>query len=251
MPRPVFLKLGGSVLTDKGREGSLRKAVARRLLSEVAKAGVPVVLFHGAGSFGHPPAERWGLGTTPVTPDRRAGISETLAAVSRLHAELLQIAFDAGLRPISVPLHILTESAGGILEDLPVGRIQALLDEGFTPVLHGTVVRDDRLGWRVASADEILSDLAPDLEPRLAVFATDVDGVLDEGGQVIDVLGDVDVLVDAGGDGADITGRMQGKIRHGLAVAETCPVLVLNGTVRGRLLDALKGKRVVCTRLEA
>lgn len=250
MSRPVFLKLGGSVLTDKAKEGTFRKAVTRRLLSELAKADVPVVLFHGAGSFGHPPAERWGLGTRAVTPERLDAISETLAAVIRLHAQVLTLAQDNGLHPVSVPLHMLARSEAGALEGVPVRRIQALLEEGFTPVLHGTVVRDDALGWRVVSADELMAELAPDLQPRLAVFTTDVDGVEHEG-RVLETVQDVQVVLDRGGDGADVTGRMQAKVRHGLSVAETCPVLVLNGTVRGRLLDALKGKRVLATRLGA
>lgn len=250
MSRPVFLKLGGSVLTDKAKEGSFRKAVGKRLLGEVAKAEVPTVLFHGAGSFGHPPAKRWGLGEKPVTPERRDAISETLAAVTRLHAEVLGLAQEAGLRPVSVPLHMLATSEAGALEDLPVGRIQALLDDGFTPVLHGTVVRDDALAWRVVSADELMAELAPDLQPRLAVFVTDVDGVQHDG-KILDVVEDVGAVMDRGGDGADVTGRMQTKVRYGLALADTCPVLVLNGTVRGRLLDALKGKPVVSTRLVA
>ena len=50
MSRPAFVKLGGAVLTDKTKQATLRRAVARRIIGEVAKAEIPVVLFHGARS---------------------------------------------------------------------------------------------------------------------------------------------------------------------------------------------------------
>ena len=252
MTRPVFVKLGGSVLTDKAKEGTFKRAVARRLIGELVKADVPLVLFHGAGSFGHPAVQRWRLHEGPVGPDAQAGVSETLAAVARLEAEMLDLAYQAGLRPMAVPLHLLALSEEGVMVDLPIQRIEQIMAAGFTPVLHGTMVRDEAWGWRVVSADELMAELAPDLNPRLALFVTDVDGVYrgEPGvGEPLDEVADVADVLDAGGDGADVTGRMEGKVRHGLSLAHTCPVLVVNGTVRGRVLDALKGKPVPSTRL--
>lgn len=252
--KPVLLKLGGSVLTDKRKEESLQRTVARRLINEVAKAEVPVVLFHGAGGYGHPQAAKWKLGHEVVTPERRAGVAHTLATVGLLHAEVVRLADDAGLRPVSVPLHALVESDAGTLMDLPIGRIQRLLEEGFTPVLCGTLVRDDQFGWRIVSADEVMQELAQDLAPRLAVFVTDVDGVYEDGpdrGEPIAHLTDIAQLRDGKNtNGTDVTGGMEGKVHAAMTIAEACPVLFVNGKVRGRLLDALKGKQVVCTRVE-
>lgn len=258
MSKPVLLKLGGSVITDKSKEERLQRTVTRRLLNEIGKAGVPAVLFHGAGSFGHPQAKKYRLGEDAVTPERRDGVAHTLAAVGLLHAEVVRLAHGAGLKPVSVPLHLLVESDAGTLIDLPIGRIQRLLEEGYTPVLSGTLVRDDQLGWRVVSADEIMQELAPDLEPRLAVFATDVDGVYpsrpdpESDQEPIATLTDLDQIHDgAHANGADVTGAMEGKVRAALCIADSCPVLFVNGKVRGRVLDVLKGKRVPCTRVQA
>ena len=61
-PRPVVVKLGGSLLTRKREVEKLRPKVIERIAKELAEdAGVPVVLLHGAGSFGHPGALRFGL----------------------------------------------------------------------------------------------------------------------------------------------------------------------------------------------
>lgn len=253
MPRPALVKLGGSLLTDKGGESSFRRPAARRLLSEVAKANLPTVLLHGAGSFGHPQAARHRLGQAKAKPD---GVAEVLAAVGALSAQVVSLAQEAGLRPLAFPLHHAARIEGDALADLPLEAIGKAIEEGYTPVLHGTLVRDPALGWRVVSADELMQHLAAELTPRLAVFATNVDGVYDRDPAdtsarlIVRVDGTVAVHGSAGG-GADVTGRMAGKLARARAVAAHCPTLILNGEVKGRLLDALKGKTVPCSRVEA
>lgn len=248
MSRPVFLKLGGSVLTNKEKPNSFQRPVAKRLFTEIRKAGAPLVLFHGAGSFGHPQAQQWKLGKATVTPERRAGVSAVLSAVAKLHAEILGVADASGLKPISVPIHLEATSEGGVLVDLPVRRIRSLMADGFTPVLHGTLVRDDELGWRIVSADELMAELAVDLEPCLGLFVSDVDGVLRDN-QLVDRIASLDDVQIFGRE--DATGAMAGKVQQGLMMAETCPVMIVNGLEKGRVNDVLRGKPVPCTRLGA
>lgn len=252
MPRPALVKLGGSLLTDKAEEASFRRPAARRLLSEVAKANLPTVLLHGAGSFGHPQAARHRLGLAKAKPD---GVSEVLAAVGALGAQVVTLAQEAGLRPLAFPLHQVARIEGDTVADLPVEAIGKAIEEGYTPVLHGTLVRDPALGWRVVSADELMVVLASELTPRLAVFATNVDGVYDrdptDAAAKLLVKVNGSVMASASGGGSDVTGRMAGKLEHARSVAAHCPTLILNGEVKGRLLDALKGKSVPCSRVEA
>ncbi len=253
MARPALVKLGGSLLTDKSGDMSFRRAPARRLLSEIAKADVQCVLLHGAGSFGHPQASRHRIGQSRAKPD---GVSEVLAAAGWLHAQMVQLAHEAGLKPISIPLHFSAQSDGDSLIDIPAVAVARLVEEGYTPMLHGTLVRDPRLGWRIVSADELMQELAAPLQPRLAVFTTDVDGVYDgdprSGKAVLLEKVKPGQVQDTGsGTGSDVTGRMTGKLDQAFAVARSCPTIILNGEVRGRLLDALKGKPVVGTRVQA
>lgn len=248
MVRPVLLKLGGSVITDKATPGKFRRPATKRLLGELKRSGVPAVLFHGSGSFGHPPAKKHGAGSRPLKPE---GVSEILAAANQLHADVVHVAQEAGLKPLSFPLHQTVTSEQGQLEDYPVQRLQRAVEEGYMPVLSGTLVRDMELGWRVASADELMADLASELSPRLALFCTDVDGVLGPDGLLPKASPAVlEHLWDAGGRGDDVTGRMAGKLERAFQVAAVCPTWILNGEVRGRLQDVLKGKAVPGTRIE-
>ena len=58
MPELIFLKLGGSLLTDKTRPQALRPDVLGRLAGEIAAAlaarpALWLLIGHGSGSFGH------------------------------------------------------------------------------------------------------------------------------------------------------------------------------------------------------
>ena len=63
---PVIVKLGGSVITRKNEVERARPKILTRLAEELAAdPTVPLVVLHGAGSFGHPGAKRWGLARPP------------------------------------------------------------------------------------------------------------------------------------------------------------------------------------------
>jgi isopentenyl phosphate kinase len=241
---PALVKLGGSLLTDKSREEHFRQATARRLLREVAGTG-PVVLLHGAGSFGHPAALRHRIGRQRPSP---AAVSEVLASVGRLHTEIVSLAQREGLNPLSVPMT--GHSAKGSLLDLPAHRIRQALEAGFMPVMHGTLVLDDEKGWRVASADEILASLAASLQPRLIVWATDVEGVhaedpkVDPDAMLLERVGPTTTPSLSESEVLDATGRMGGKLDHAVVAARHASTLILNGRVAGRLRSALRGESV-------
>jgi isopentenyl phosphate kinase len=257
--RPALVKLGGSLLTDKSKDMTFREEAAKRLLGEVGQARRPVVLLHGAGSFGHPFVKRFAIGTPPFDAAKRVGVSQTFAGLGYLAAEVLGLAQEAGLRTVPVPLH-LEGLKRGVLGRHVADTAASLLDDGFTPVLHGTLVRDGEVGWRVLSADEILAQLASRLKPGLCLFATDVDGLHERdpkafpGAKLVPVVKRKDLGATPAdpdrGQGADVTGRMEGKLLHAAEAARHAPTMLVNGLAPGRLLAALQGRPVVGTRVE-
>ena len=60
----VVLKLGGGLITDKSRYRHVRTDridAVSGVVRELGDSGKSVVLVHGAGSFGHLEARKWGL----------------------------------------------------------------------------------------------------------------------------------------------------------------------------------------------
>ena len=63
MSELVFLKLGGSLITNKARRDTAQHAIINRLSVEIASArsynpNLQILLGHGSGSFGHMAAKK-------------------------------------------------------------------------------------------------------------------------------------------------------------------------------------------------
>ena len=68
----LLVKLGGSVVTDKDKLRTARRPAIRRLAAELAAVRQPLLVVHGAGSFGHILASHHRLNEGGPTPAKRA-----------------------------------------------------------------------------------------------------------------------------------------------------------------------------------
>lgn len=248
MIRPAIVKLGGSILTDKDRLKTPREGALPRLADELADVDGPLVLVHGAGSYGHVRSDRWDLdrGAAASTPEQAARVH---ADIEALHADLLDALSDAGLAPASLPPFPLARARKGDLANLETSPFQAALERGFLPVTRGDVVPDEVQGFAPVSGDALLARLADPLDCRLAVFATDVPGILDDAGEVVPRV-DPDGARGLGADAdpPDVTGGMAAKAAHAADLADAgVPVRVVDGTAPGRIRGALQGDPVTGT----
>ena len=78
--RIVFIKLGGSLITDKRRPFFLRENILERVIREIKRAsdsGKCLVVGHGNGSFGHVIASKFQTQKGIVNKDSQRGICES------------------------------------------------------------------------------------------------------------------------------------------------------------------------------
>jgi len=254
--RPVVLKLGGSLITRKREVEKLRPKVLARIARELASTrGVPVVLLHGAGSFGHPSARRFGLAHPPAAgaspTDRARGAAIVAAEVRRLHLAVLRELLRAGISALSVPMATHARNRAGELAALDAGPIEEALERGTVPVSFGDVVPDDDWGFSILSADTIAESLVPILRPSRVVFAADVPGVLgpDRGGrrtvtpEVTDDL--VRSLSEGGAGAADVTGGIRGKVGSMRRIARAgVDAVLISGLTDGAIARSIRGETV-------
>lgn len=234
----TVVKLGGSVITYKKVAFSYRDSVVRGLGKAIASSGVRVVVVHGGGSFGHTEARKHGLSSSKSSPSPR-GVSETREAMFNLDAKVCSSLFAAGLHPYPFSPFTLLDREGG------AGRsfIERLLLGGTTPVTFGDVVHDGK-GFRILSGDTICVELAEMLGASRCVMALDVDGVLDETGAVIKVLGEEEGEAKTSATRADSTGGIALKVREALRMASSgTEVRLVSGLRPTEFSKALKGVR--------
>jgi isopentenyl phosphate kinase len=251
----VVVKLGGSVITRKREVERARPKVLARLAEEIA--GVPdrrIVVLHGAGSFGHPGAKRFGLARAPApgeTPEHRArGAAIVAAEVRRLHLMVLRALVDAGASPASVPVATHARNRAGELASFDPAPFSEALAGGRTPVSFGDVVPDERWESSILSADTIALELTKVLRPERVVFVSDVPGVFEgpdrSGRHIVRELTEAELdRLRAIPRGADVTGGIRGKVAAMLAIAHAgADAALISGLSDGALSRALRGETV-------
>jgi isopentenyl phosphate kinase len=251
MSELYFLKLGGSLLTDKKGVEALRAQVLDRLAREIRvamqeRAQLRLVIGHGSGSFGHVAAARYG--TRQGVRDRAdwRGFAEVSAAAARLNRLVREALLAAG-----VPVLSLQPSASAICEDgrlceLAVEPVERALEAGLVPLLYGDVAFDKVRGGTIISTEQILSYLASLLKPSWLLLAGDTSGVYDSNGQVISSItrqnySEVETVL-RGSRGTDVTGGMASKVQQMLSLAENqdgLTISIFSGMEEGRLRRAL------------
>jgi isopentenyl phosphate kinase len=224
MSERIILKLGGSVITDKGADCQVNKAALADVAAAIAGApAAQIIVVHGAGSCGHPEARKYQL-DRGATPGHTEGIGITHDAVSSLNTEVVAALRGAGIQALGVhPLHAGIADQGRLLT-FETKNLETMLSLGMVPVIHGDVVMDLSRGACIVSGDQLVRYLAVALKCTRVGLATDVPGVLDGGRVVREITPQtVHTLQIGSSSHTDVTGGMKGKIDEllGLAAAGT------------------------------
>jgi isopentenyl phosphate kinase len=253
MSERLLIKVGGSVLTEKGSKGMADCRAIDLVARDIAGfPDTPLCLVHGAGSFGHPEAHQYRLAHGADRTNRQ-GIVLTHIAVSRLNQMMVGALRDAGADAVGIHPLAGSLARAGRLVSLETRPLQHLMDMGIIPVLHGDVVMDETQGACIVSGDQIIRYLGEHLPFSRIGLATDVPGVLSREGHVIDEVtpGTNDGIAAMGTRHTDVTGGMEGKIKE---LSDLAALEIQSEIFHvSRLLDFLQGRphggtRIVCGR---
>ena len=176
----VFLKLGGSLITDKLRYETPRPAVIARVAKEInaaldARPEMQLLVGHGSGSFGHFVADRYKVREGNL--DDWQGYAETGAAAQRLNRMVTDAMLSEGIPVVSLQLSASARCHDGELVKMSVDPIVDLLAHGTVPLVYGDVALDDVRGCTIVSTEQIFIHLAQSLRPQRVVMAGEVAGV--------------------------------------------------------------------------
>ncbi|MEK9165032.1 MAG: isopentenyl phosphate kinase, partial [Chloroflexota bacterium] len=234
----IFLKLGGSLITDKGREQTVLPDVLARLANEIAGAltarpELRLIVGHGSGSFGHTLAKKYGTRHGVSTPEQWRGFADVAQAAARLNRHV----FDA-LRAAGVPAANFQPSASavchdGVIAGLASAPIRSALDHALVPLVMGDVAMDEVRGGTIVSTEDVFKYLAAQLRPSQILLAGIERGVLTRWpeGNVIPLItaSNIESLRPAlrGSHTADVTGGMESKVLEMLALAQSAPGMAI------------------------
>ena len=254
-----FLKLGGSLITDKNSPHTARADILHRLAEEIhtavfAQSDLRLVIGHGSGSFGHIPAHRYHTRSGVHSQSEWAGFIEVWKEARSLNQIVLETLEKAGLPVIAMPPSASVTAADGQVSNWDLTPIQSALAAGLIPMVNGDTIFDTQRGGTILSTEELFFHLARQLNPRriaLAGIETGVWADFPACSQLIEtIIPDrfEQVAGQLGGSAAvDVTGGMLTKVRTMLELLRDVPdleILIFSGLVPGNVSRALSGKEI-------
>lgn len=261
--KPLIVKLGGSVITNKRRRFTVKRATLTRLARELSAAKGPLVIVHGGGSFGHPVASKYGIAEGYKSKDQLMGLSLTHRAMERLNAHVIEALQKASLPAIAVQPSACAVVSGGRIQSMELAPIQKMLALGLVPVLYGDAVPDLSKGMSILSGDQLVAQLACELGTKRVILGVDVDGVYtvnpktNKNAELIQEISlsnwpSVEKRLTGGVGGKDVTGGIANKMRELLALAERgVEAEIVNAAKPNILRRAILGERGLGTRVVA
>ncbi len=264
MAELLFLKLGGSLITDKTQAYSPRLEMLAGLAAQIAAfrketlsaaGGSPQILLgHGSGSFGHTAAQEYGTRSGVHDEQGWRGFAEVHFQAALLNRHVMEALRAAGLPSIAMPPVASVTSRDGRVSAWDVSPLRQALANGLLPVIYGDVVFDEIRGGTILSTEDLFSHLAPLLRPGRLLLAGQEAGVWADFPARTRLLARIHANSHDHGsanigaaNGADVTGGMASKVHQMLSLVqevEGLEVTIFSGEESGQLLKALRGEPI-------
>jgi isopentenyl phosphate kinase len=255
--RPVFLKLGGSLITEKTRPFTPRTDVLQDLSLQIARAlhdkpDLHLVLGHGSVSFGHVAADRYQTKYGVAGAESWRGFSEVWYQAAALNRLVIDELRHAGVPALSLaPVSAITTKNGHITA-WNLSPLKAALVNGLVPVIYGDVIFDSQRGGTILSTEDLFSYLARTLKPQRILLAGLEAGVwadYPERKQLLSKMTPADLVIQTArlneATGVDVTGGMRSKVTQMLSLVKDIPalkVLIFSGEQQENICRALLGE---------
>jgi isopentenyl phosphate kinase len=270
MKELFFLKLGGSLITDKTQPYTPLLDVMDDIALQIAttlqtQPNLRLVIGHGAGSFGHVAASEYKTRDgyprpSPLIHRERdenednywKGFAEVWYQASSLNRYVMKALHKANVRAISLPPSssvIASEGKVSVWETTP---IRMALSSRIVPVIFGDVVFDEIRGGTILSTEDLFMHLARALSPERILLAGLEAAVWEDfparTKKIEKITSGTFNEISAGvgkAEGADVTGGMESKVKLMLALVENNPELsiqIFSGTEPGHIVRALTGE---------
>ena len=255
----TFLKLGGSLITDKDQPSTARLDTINALVREIAharetSANLKLVIGHGSGSFGHIAGKIYGTRQGVKSEEGWQGFVEVWRQARALNQIIVEAFSAMNLPVIAFPPSALIITRRGNQVQWNTQPIRSALQAGLIPLLNGDVVFDDEIGGTILSTEEVFTSLAESLPPNRILLCGSEPGVWSDFPQCKTTVPNLTPSNAAkyfptlkGSNSVDVTGGMLEKVRLMLNLVCEHPNLqafIFSGKVPGNLSNALKGQSV-------
>jgi isopentenyl phosphate kinase len=260
--KPIILKIGGSAITDKTGDLAAKTEIINRLAEEVKRADLDnLIIVHGGGSFGHPTAAQYGIKDGYKEPTQKLGFAETHHIMTVLNGLVMDALIMHEVPAVSMAPSCCIITENGKIKTFDDSVMKSMMKMGFTPVMYGDVVLDDKLGFTVLSGDQLVAYLAIKYKAEKIVMGVDTDGLYDADPKTnpnakpykrLNLAELKKIQANIGkAQGTDVTGGMANKIAELIPAIEAGVHVTITGATKAQsIMRALVGKDVLGTEID-
>jgi isopentenyl phosphate kinase len=230
----IFIKLGGSLITDKRKRETPRphriENIARVIQDFLQNSPhINLLIGHGSGSYGHWEATKYETHTGVTTSHQWQGFTRVSAAASRLNRLVVDIFVEVG-----VPVFNLQPSASiiadvGVIQHFNTRNIMKCFEHQLVPLIYGDVAFDKTLGGTILSTEDLFAHLTPIFQPSRIILLGNAPGVYSQQGHIISKITPTNYhRIETylhGSKHTDVTGGMADKVKSMIDLVTSNPSL--------------------------
>ena len=259
MPPPIltFLKLGGSLITNKDQPETALIDQINSLLSQIADwrlahPGEQLLIGHGSGSFGHHIAAKAGTRQGVRSPEESLGYQQVWYSARKLNQIILEQAQLLNLPLIVFPPSASITSDNHEIKFWNLHPLTHSLNMGLLPLVYGDVVPDLALGGTILSTEDVFFHLAHHFHPDRILLAGKIKGIYADFPANQHLISHISAQSDVteflqGSASLDVTGGMVTKVQTMQALCRDLAgltVQIFSAVVPGALRQALDGAAI-------
>ncbi len=257
MKNLIFLKLGGSLITDKTKPYTLETKILERLCQEIKIAReekeINLLLGHGGGSFPHISAKKYKTKEGFVEKESKYGFCQVQNDAATLNRIVVNNLLKIGEKAFSVSPSSCCTANNSEIDSFYLETLERLLESKLLPVIYGDTVVDKKQGCTILSTEKLFVYLAKELKPGRIIIADKAGGVYtadpfkDKDAKFIPEINEnnwekIKGYLDES-HGIDITGGMKEKVKKAVELAKLgIKVNIINGRNSDELKKALLGE---------
>jgi Predicted archaeal kinase len=234
--RSAVIKLGGSLITDKSSPRTVKwdslNDSALQIYKYYKENNAKIAIIHGGGSFGHYEVEKIRKSKNVIDPFSTSLIQESMLTLA---LAVLKALIGVGIPASLHPTHTICKSNAN---DCNYFSIINDLNNGLVPITYGDAVFDGE--GKIISGDDLSVQISNLINSDCLIFATDVDGVLDEKGNLIREIKRNHYINVINKDVFDVTGGIVNKINKAFN-SKSNNIRIVSGK---KIYNALNGEDV-------
>lgn len=261
----IFVKLGGSLITDKEKPLTAKYDVIEKIAIQIKKIidkfpDIQIILGNGSGSFGHFEANKYQIKDGIKNEGQKYGFCVVSNVANKINRIIIDELLKQKINAVSVSPSTMSYASDGKLKKIFIDPIFNYLKLNIIPVVYGDIVYDEKLGCKIFSTEITFANIIKKfIQKKIKIDSVinmvTVGGVMDKDKNIIPKITKQNFKnyknIFTETLGFDVTGGMRHKVEYSLKLSEhKITSYIIDGNINNNLFNVVNGREFVGTKIE-